>query len=295
MFLPLSIVIVKVGSDPADTYRVNQIQERLLRLRVNKIVPHLGVKIYCYTDDPTGLDTQFGLEIIPLTLRDNITDPEFYKLDLMGADVPHEDFQKVDRNEGQIVILDINAVPLTGCQKYFIDRVPLPGSLEEDGVSLPLTDEQTLLVKNNKLPFLKTAHQWWENNKVSTAFLAFNNTDPISLLNTFNENPELHQQNSLSDFIDAQESVMKIYMTPGLLSYWKLNDIEYNEKTGTALWDEHIRPLFPNSFLGATHDDPDDKFCYADHEWKTLNRHCKILLTEPGDLREDLYLRLWAV
>jgi hypothetical protein len=291
MFLPCHIVIVKVGNNPEDTYKVNKIQENLLRLRVKSIVPHLDIHFHCYTDDPTGLETSFGLNIIPLELRDNITNPDFYKLDLFGR--INDEFAKKDIGDAQMIMLDINTIPMSQSQKWFVDRCPLRGEIGELPKSVKLTGEQMENIRDNKLPHLWGSREWWDNNNVSPAILSFNYREHENTLEHFNTNTAEFQKLSFSEFLTNELQGNFLPFLDGIVAPFTCNDIEKNEKEVTAIWDERVRPQLKDTFTGSEYDDPDDKFCYADHEWKTFNRHCKFLTT-TGNPMTDEYLRLWA-
>ena len=73
----LNIVIVKTQHDQDSIDKVNAIQRNILHHRVDVILPFLNVNIICYTDNAEGLETNFGMSILPLTKRDNIINDEF--------------------------------------------------------------------------------------------------------------------------------------------------------------------------------------------------------------------------
>jgi hypothetical protein len=106
----LNVVLVKTTHDQDSIDKVNAIQKLLLRHRVDVILPFMNLNVICYTDNAEGLETNFGMTVMPLTKRDDIVNDEFYKLDL---------FKNGDwSSEDMIVINDINFLPLELCQKF---------------------------------------------------------------------------------------------------------------------------------------------------------------------------------
>jgi len=284
--VPCNIFIVKTGNNPIDVAKVNAIQMSLIRQRVAHMVPHIKVQLHCYTDDPTGLETQFGMNIMPLTLRDNVTNSEFYKLDLFNLE---------DLEESQNIIVDINAIPLEMCQMFFIDRMPEKGDVSELPKNIELDTETKVRVVEEKLAFLGLQKSWWlEGEPYNSALIKYNGYDAKSLYETFNQNPETAQTTSLAEFIVANWKGLFVSLEPGKLAPFQVGDNEAN-KQFTNTWDEKVRCYFPDAFEGMG-GDPDDKFVYYVHEWKTYNKHLRFFLLEGDeDPRNDLFLRSWVL
>lgn len=142
----LNIVIVKTQHDQDSIDKVNAIQRNLLHHRVDVILPFLKVNIICYTDNAEGLETNFGMTILPLEKRDDITNDEFYKLDLFR----HDKWT----SEDMVVINDINLIPTELCQKYYIERMPPKGEIADLPSHIKLTADQLVSIRDNVSPYL---------------------------------------------------------------------------------------------------------------------------------------------
>lgn len=284
--VPCNIYIVKVGNDPIDVAKVNAIQMALIKHRVAKMLPHLNWQIHCYTDDSTGLETDFGLNIIPLTLRDNVTDPDFYKLDL---------FNLPDLDESQNIIVDINVIPLEMCQMFFIDRVPEKGDVSELPSYIQLDSATKVKVVEEKLPFMGLQRSWWLDGEPYNSFLIkYNAYEAKSLYDKFIEDPISAQNTNLAEFIVNNWKGLFVSIEPGKLAPFQVNNKDANVAF-TEVWDEKVRCYFPDAFDGQG-GDPDDKFIYYAHEWKTYNRHIRFFVLEgDADPRSDLFLRSWII
>ena len=284
----LNIVIVKTQHDQDSIDKVNAIQRNILHHRVDVILPFLNVNIICYTDNAEGLETNFGMTILPLTKRDNIINDEFYKLDLFK--------QAGWTSEDMIVVQDINLIPLELCQKFYIERIPMAGEIGDLPPHIQLTAEDMVDIRDNKLPYLGVTTTWWDDEpSVSTDLLRFNGNDIMSLhKDTYT--PE--EQASLGQYINDNFKGKKIAPAPGMICPWKLNDNETNQSFNDV-WDAKVLPLFPGIFEGPANEDGveqmESAFVYFDHEWKHINKHCRFLSVNGEGLLKDLYLRLWAL
>ena len=285
----LNIVIVKTQHDQDSIDKVNAIQRNLLHHRVDVILPFLKVNILCYTDNAEGLETNFGMTILPLEKRDDITNDEFYKLDLFR----HDQWT----SEDMIVINDINLIPTELCQKYYIERMPPKGEIADLPSHIKLTADQLVSIRDNVSPYLGLTQDWWEETpSITTDLLRFNGNDCMSLRKE-TYTPE-EQEKGLGEYIKENFKGMKVAPPPGVIAPWKLSDNAENGKLNDV-WDKKVLPYFPGIWEGAPGAEGvelmESAFVYFDHEWKRINAHCRFLKVNGDGLKSDLYLRLWVL
>lgn len=285
----LNIVIVKTQHDQDSIDKVNAIQRNLLHHRVDVILPFLKVNIICYTDNAEGLETNFGMTILPLEKRDDITNDEFYKLDLFR----HDKWT----SEDMVVINDINLIPTELCQKYYIERMPPKGEIADLPSHIKLTADQLVSIRDNVSPYLGLTQDWWEETpSITTDLLRFNGNDCMSLRKE-TYTPE-EQEKGLGAYIKENFKGMKVAPPPGVIAPWTLGDNAKNEKLNDV-WDEKVLPYFPGIWEGAPGAEGvelmESAFVYFDHEWKRINAHCRFLKVNGDGLKSDLYLRLWVL
>ena len=285
----LNIVIVKTQHDQDSIDKVNAIQRNLLHHRVDVILPFLKVNILCYTDNAEGLETNFGMTILPLEKRDDITNDEFYKLDLFR----HDQWT----SEDMIVINDINLIPTELCQKYYIERMPPKGEIADLPSHIKLTADQLVSIRDNVSPYLGLTQDWWEETpSITTDLLRFNGNDCMSLRKE-TYTPE-EQKKGLGEYIKENFKGMKVAPPPGVIAPWTLSDNAENEKLNDV-WDKKVLPYFPGIWEGAPGAEGvelmESAFVYFDHEWKRINAHCRFLKVNGDGLKSDLYLRLWVL
>ena len=285
----LNIVIVKTQHDQDSIDKVNAIQRNLLHHRVDVILPFLKVNILCYTDNAEGLETNFGMTILPLEKRDDITNDEFYKLDLFR----HDQWT----SEDMIVINDINLIPTELCQKYYIERMPPKGEIADLPSHIKLTADQLVSIRDNVSPYLGLTQDWWEETpSITTDLLRFNGNDCMSLRKE-TYTPE-EQEKGLGEYIKENFKGMKVAPPPGVIAPWTLSDNAENEKLNDV-WDKKVLPYFPGIWEGAPGAEGvelmESAFVYFDHEWKRINAHCRFLKVNGDGLKSDLYLRLWVL
>lgn len=285
----LNIVIVKTQHDQDSIDKVNAIQRNLLHHRVDVILPFLKVNIICYTDNAEGLETNFGMTILPLEKRDDITNDEFYKLDLFR----HDKWT----SEDMVVINDINLIPTELCQKYYIERMPPKGEIADLPSHIKLTADQLVSIRDNVSPYLGLTQDWWEETpSITTDLLRFNGNDCMSLRKE-TYTPE-EQEKGLGAYIKENFKGMKVAPPPGVIAPWTLSDNAKNEKLNDV-WDEKVLPYFPGIWEGAPGAEGvelmESAFVYFNHEWKRINAHCRFLKVNGDGLKSDLYLRLWVL
>jgi len=285
----LNIVIVKTQHDQDSIDKVNAIQRILLHHRVDVILPFLKVNILCYTDNAEGLETNFGMTILPLEKRDDITNDEFYKLDLFR----HDQWT----SEDMIVINDINLIPTELCQKYYIERMPPKGEIADLPSHIKLTADQLVSIRDNVSPYLGLTQDWWEETpSITTDLLRFNGNDCMSLRKE-TYTPE-EQEKGLGEYIKENFNGMKVAPPPGVIAPWTLSDNAENGKLNDV-WDKKVLPYFPGIWEGAPGAEGvelmESAFVYFDHEWKRINAHCRFLKVNGDGLKSDLYLRLWVL
>lgn len=285
----LHVVVVKTQHDQDSIDKVNAIQKNLLRHRVDQIIPFINFHFHCYTDNPEGLETNFGMQILPLTKRDDITNDEFYKLDLFRQDNWTA--------EDMIVVQDINLIPLEMCQKFYIERIPLRGEISELPDHIKLTAEDIVEIRDNKLPYLGLTQSWWEDTPQITGDLLRFNGNECMHLRKDTYTPE-EQNAGLGVYIETNLKGKKLGIPPGNTALWVLNDNDVNKEFNKT-WDDKVLPLFPGIFDGPPNEEGinamESAFVYFDHEWKRINGHCRFLSVKGEGLRQDLYLRLWVL
>jgi len=285
----LNIVIVKTQHDQDSIDKVNAIQRNLLHHRVDVILPFLKVNIICYTDNAEGLETNFGMTILPLEKRDDITNDDFYKLDLFRQDQW--------TSEDMIVINDINLIPTELCQKYYIERMPPKGEIADLPAHIKLTADQLVSIRDNVSPYLGLTQNWWEETpSITTDLLRFNGNDCMSLRKETYTQEE--QEKGLGEYIKENFKGMKVAPPPGVIAPWTLGDNAENEKLNDV-WDKKVLPYFPGIWEGAPGAEGielmESAFVYFNHEWKRINAHCRFLKVNGDGLKSDLYLRLWVL
>jgi len=285
----LHVVILKTTHDQESIDKVNAIQKNLLKHRVDCILPFLNLNLYCYTDNAEGLETQFGLKVMPLTKRDDITNEDFYKLDLFR--------QENWTSEDMVVVQDINLIPVEMCQKYYIERIPLKGEIGDLPPHIQLTAEDMVDIRDNKLPYLGVTTTWYEDTpQITSDLLRFNGNDCMSLRkDTYT--PE-EQEKGVGQYIADNFTGKKLAPSPGVISPWTIQNNAVN-KEFNKIWDEKVLPLFPGIWDGAPGAEGleamESAFVYFNHEWKRINRHCRFLKVNGDGLQQDLYLRLWVL
>ena len=285
----LNVVLLKTTHDQDSIDKVNAIQKLLLRHRVDVILPFLKLNVICYTDNAEGLETNFGMTVMPLIKRDDITNDEFYKLDL---------FKNGDwSSEDMIVINDINFLPLELCQKFYIERIPMAGEISELPSHIKLTGEQMVSIRDTKSPYLGVTSSWWEDTpSIQTDLIRFNGND-CSELYKETYTPE-EQEKGLGAYISDNFTGMKLAPPPGTYAPWYINDENRNTQFNDV-WDEKVLPYFPGIWDGAPGpegiEQMESAFVYFGHEWKRLNRHCRFLSVKGEGMMQDLYLRLWVL
>jgi len=285
----LNVVIVKTEHDQDSIDKVNAIQKLLLRHRVDVILPFLDLNVICYTDNAEGLETNFGMTIMPLKRRDDITNDEFYKLDL---------FKNGDwSSEDMIVINDINLMPLELCQKFYIERIPMAGEISDLPSHIKLTGDQMVEIRDKKSPYLGVTSSWWEETPtIHTDLLRFNGNDCSELYKETYTAEE--QEKGLGAYISDNFTGMKLAPSPGTICPWNIGERVPNE-IFNDVWDDKVLPYFPGIWDGAPGpegiEQMESAFVYFDHEWKRLNRHCRFLSVKGEGMNADLYLRLWVL
>lgn len=285
----MHVVVVKTQHDQESIDKVNAIQRNLLHHRVDCILPFIHLNLWVYTDNAEGLETNFGMKVMPLEKRDDITNDEFYKLDLFRQDQWS--------SEDIVVIQDINLIPMELCQKYYIERMPMKGEISDLPSHIKLTAEQMVDIRDNKRPYLGVTQNWWEDEpSISTDLLRFNGNDCM-MLRKETYTPE-EQEKGLAQYITDNYTGMKVAPPPGNIAPWTIGNDAENKKLNDV-WDEKVLPLFPGIWEGAPGTEGielmESAFVYFDHEWKRLNAHCRFLKVNGEGLRNDLYLRLWVL
>ena len=108
----INIVTVKIGDDPRDTKKVNDIMLHFKKLKLPEMTEGYNIIRYFvatdYPDDP-NLDTDLGIIPLPLELKDGITNPDYYKLDFFDNEIKNDVGKVLD---DKCVLWDINLTKL---------------------------------------------------------------------------------------------------------------------------------------------------------------------------------------
>lgn len=290
----INLVVVRTGNDPHDAEKITDLFIKLHRLRVAVMTPFSPVKFFLYAESTEGVDLQtLQVEHIPLNLRDEITDPEYYKLDMFK----HPEFTYM-----KTMVIDFNVVPQDLSQVMMINGVPHKGDVTEvSGLELP--SEVKVRVIEEKLPFLQCAYSWWNPespNKTCSWYYAFIGTQSGKLLDLFKEDPtryinEYADKGGLAGFIENNYEGVLIPCNPGYFIPYYCGNKEKNNET-IALWEKEVAPYFPDKYDGQGAD-AEDPMILWEHEWKTFNKQIRFIYTDEttAPREKDLFLLKWAL
>jgi hypothetical protein len=290
----INLVVVRTGNDPHDAEKLTNLFVKLHRLRLPVMTPFSPVKFFLYAESTEGVDLEtLEVEHIPLELRDSITDPEYYKLDI---------FKSAKFSQMKTIVFDLNLLPQDLSQVMMINGVPHKGDLAEaEGLNLP--SELKVRIVEEKLPFLQCAYSWWNPespNKTCSWYYSFIGAQSSDLFDLFNEDPEKYineyaDKGGLAGFIENNYKGVLIPCNPGYFIPYYCGNKEKNVET-VALWEKEVTPYFPEKYDGQGAD-MEDPMILWEHEWKTFQKQVRFIYAdEATNPREkDLYLLKWAM
>ena len=285
-----NIVTVKLGSDPRDTQKVNDIALAFHRLNYFKMGAE-RLRYWCYTDDPTGLELDLGIEIWDLELRQDeverrpILNPDYYKLDCFSNE-GFDAFQKTS-------IWDINLLPMEMSQTIVIQGMPEKGDVNEAMSVLDLPLEVLKEIKKNKMSYLRLVNNWWDDaRKFETWYIEVNGNDCKQLVE--DHRPEDPHNFDLAEYISQHHDGIVLPTSPGIFSPYYANNEAMN-KGLNPLWEKNVKIYFPEKWEGMSGEQEDDLYSFG-HEWKAINHQVKFLYIDEGDedRNTDLFLRMWV-
>ena len=285
-----NIVTVKIGGDPKETQKVNDIALAMHRLNYFNMGMQ-PIRYWCYTDDPTGLETDLGIEIWDLELvkdeKDNyIQNPDYYKLDCFN----HDGFDAYQKT----MIWDINLVPKEMSQGLTIMAMPEKGDINEAMEVLDLPIEVLKEIKSKNMAYLRLVNNWWDDSrKFETWLIEVNGLDCKQLKE--DHSPEDPHNFDLAEFLSTNHDGIILPTAPGIFCPYYVNNEAMNKGLNT-LWDANVKIYFPEKWEGMGGDETDVLY-YFDHEWKTINHQCKFMYMDEGDNEDrntDLFLRKWV-
>jgi len=291
----INLVVVRVGNNERDAQKINQLFTKFHRLRVPVMTPFSPVTMHLYAESTEGVDVDtFKVNHIPLTLRDDITDPEYYKLDL---------FNRSEFLDQKTVIFDLNLCPQDLSQVMMINGVPHKGDISELASHVELPADVKVRVVEEKLPFLQCAYSWWNPespNKTCSWYYSFIGTQCKTLKTLFDENPtsfisEYADKGGLAGFIENNFDGVLLPSKPGYFIPYFCGDRVKNNTT-IDLWEKEVAPYFPAQYDGQGADIEDPMILW-EHEWKTFSKQVRFIYADEttAPREKDLYFLTWGL
>jgi hypothetical protein len=285
--MAINIITTKVG-DSCRTEDVNRLFLELCRKRIFMMTPGQDINFYCYTDTPEGLDE--GINILPLTLNENITDLEYYKVFL---------FDELKFDHDTNIIWDVNLQPLDLSQTHIIRGFPIAGDVKEADEYLPDLDLDTgRKIRDERLPFLQAPTKWFTDDtdtaSITSWFLKYHGNDCRRLLQSFIEDPVGMQEKygSFAEFVEGEFKGVLLPTAPGIFSPYYINDKDRTDALN-AEFEEKVRPYFPDAWEGHGGEE-EAPFLEWEHEYRDVSKQVKFLYFDGEDAPEsDRYLLLW--
>lgn len=290
----INIVTVKIGDDPRDTKKVNDIMLHLMKLNVFQLTqPHALIRYFVYTDHPEDpeLDTDLGIIPIPLELKGGITNPDYYKLDMFD--------NKIENREGKVldekcIIWDINLMPRDMCQNLIINGMPHAGEVDDQFLEGDIDTDLIKKIRENKYDYIRMSSNWTDDDKeFDPWYIEFQNWDNRNLAQSNKDTIEDPNDFDICKYIQDNHTGIILATPPGVFSPYYAENQEKNEELN-PLWDTNVKKYFPDQWEGHG-GDPDDDLYYYTHEWKRINAQAKFMyIHEDGNRYDDLFLRLWV-
>jgi hypothetical protein len=295
----VNIVTVKIGDDPKDTKKVNDIMLHFLKLKVPQMTGgHNIIRYFVYTDYPEDpeLDTDLGIIPIPLEIKDGITNPDYYKLDMFDNKIENDIGKVLD---DKCIIWDIDLMPLNACQMQIIDSLPYPGEVDDTFLEGDIDTDLIKEIKKNKYISIRMSSNWHNQDKAFNPwYIEFCNWDSRNLAQDKEKLIEDPNDFDLCQYILDNHKGLVLASPPGLFSPFYADNREMNEEL-EPIWESEVKKFFPEQWQGEGGDPLDDLY-YYDHEWKHINAQTKFIYIDEGPKEEtlnrynDLFLRLWV-
>jgi hypothetical protein len=282
--------VVKDDDSLESAKKVNDIFLKLERLRLKSLNPVEQVVFWCYTNHPNGLETDLlDIQIAPLSEENYDNDPSFRKLDILASPKFFED---------KVVVIDIDTVPMDLAQESIFSCVPHRGQITELNSHYglkDLTEEQLSNIEEHKLPYIKIATDWQNENKPSDAIIFCNGYDGYGLMEHYKTEGNPNNL-TLGEYIEEHFKGIVLKTAPGLFTTYFANDVDRNKELNPVWKTEVAEKYFPKYFEGFGSEE-DDQYIYFGHEYKTLTRQCKWVRIDEskGSRHHDLFTRLWLL
>jgi len=291
----INIVTVKLGNDPRDTKKVNDIMLHFRKLKLMEMTEGFNIIRYFvatdYPDDP-NLDTDLGIIPIPLELKDGITNPDYYKLDFFDNELKNDAGKVLD---DKCVLWDINLMPRDMCQSHIINSMPMPGEIDDSLLEGEINTDLLKTVKENKYISIRMSSNWHDKDKdFNPWYVEFCNWDSKNLARDKDKLIEDPNNFDFCQYILDNHKGIVLATPPGVFSPFYVENREKNEQLN-ELWNTDVKKYFPEQWTGDG-GDPEDTLYYYDHEWKRINAQSKFMYIDEGnnDRYDDLFLRLWV-
>ena len=295
----INVVTVKIGNDPADTRKVNDIMLHFRKLKLPEMTAgHNIIRYFVYTDYPEDpeLDTDLGIIPLPLEIKDGITNPDYYKLDLFDNEIKNDIGKVLD---DKCVLWDINLMPRDMSQSLIISGIPMPGEIDDSLLEGEINTDLLKTVKENKYISIRMSSNWHtEGVDFNSWYIEFCNWDSKNLARDKDKLIEDPNDFDLSQYILDNHKGIVLATPPGTFSPFYVENREMNEELNT-LWNTDVKKYFPQQWSGDG-GDPEDTLYYYEHEWKRINAQSKFMYIDEGPKGDnlnrynDLFLRLWV-
>ena len=295
----INIVTVKIGDDPRDTKKVNDIMLHFRKLKLPEMTAgHNIIRYFVYTDYPEDpeLDTDLGIIPLPLEIKDGITNPDYYKLDLFDNEIKNDAGKVLD---DKCILWDIDLMPRDMCQRHIIASMPMPGEIDDSLLEGEINTDLLKTVKENKYISIRMSSNWHtEGQDFNPWYIEFCNWDSKNLARDKDKLIEDPNDFDLSQYILDNHKGIVLATPPGTFSPFYVENREMNEELN-ELWNTDVKKYFPQQWSGDG-GDPEDTLYYYEHEWKRINAQSKFMYIDEGPKGDnlnrynDLFLRLWV-
>jgi len=295
----INIVTVKIGDDPREAKKCNDIMLHFLKLKLPEITQGNNlIRYFVYTDYPNdpNLDTDLGIIPIPLEIKDGITNPDYYKLDMFD--------NKLENDAGRIlddkcILWDIDLMPRDMSQSLMINGMPLDGEIDDSLLQGNIDTDLIKQIRENRYTSIRMSSNWHtEGVDFNPWYVEFQNWDSRNLAQDKDKLIEDPNDFDFCQYILDNHKGIVLATAPGVFSPFYVENQEKNEELNDK-WDTDVKKYFPEQWEGEG-GDVDDTLYYYEHEWKRINAQSKFLYLDEGPKGEnlnrynDLFLRLWV-